>query len=69
MSQVYCKRCKSSHTMRATRKNFFQRVILFRLGLHPWKCIDCAYRFLSRDRGPRKESRPDRRPTDEATSR
>jgi hypothetical protein len=54
MSQICCKRCYSLRTVRTTRKNFFQKVILLRLGLHPWKCLDCSLRFLSKDRGPGK---------------
>jgi len=54
--------------VRATRKNFFQRVILLRLGLHPWKCLDCAYRFLTKDRGPGKKRRSGDRPMNGATS-
>jgi hypothetical protein len=59
MSEVICKRCDSSHTTRATRKNFFQQVILLRLGLHPWRCTACKSYFLSRNRGPRKQSHRD----------
>jgi hypothetical protein len=53
--------------MRATRKNFFQRVILLRLGLHPWRCLDCTYRFLSKDRGPGKKRQNGDGPEDGTT--
>jgi ribosomal protein L37AE/L43A len=57
IDQVICTRCHSTHTIRVARRNFFQREILLRLGLHPWKCVDCASRFLSTNRGPRKKDR------------
>ena len=50
-SSVACPRCRSYHTTRAHRRSFFQKIVLFRLGYFPWKCIDCAHRFLSKDRG------------------
>lgn len=54
-STVLCKNCHSLNTARSTRKTFFERVILLNLGLHPWRCMVCKHRFLSRNRGLRKK--------------
>ncbi|WP_157468271.1 hypothetical protein [Edaphobacter aggregans] len=51
LSLVACTRCGGYHTARTRRRTFLQREVLFRLGYFPWKCIDCANRFLSKDRG------------------
>ena len=53
MSSVACPECASYHTARAHRRTFFQKVVLFHLGYFPWKCIDCASRFFSTERGHR----------------
>jgi hypothetical protein len=53
--EIHCKQCQSSNTTRSTRKTFFERVILLRLGLHPWKCLTCKHRFFTRVRGSRKQ--------------
>jgi DNA-directed RNA polymerase subunit RPC12/RpoP len=58
-SEIRCKECHSTNTTRSTRKTFFERVILLRLGLHPWKCLTCKNRFFTRDRGPKKQSDQD----------
>lgn len=55
MTEITCKECHSTNTTRTTRKTFFQRVILKGLGLHPWKCLTCKHRFLSRNRGFKKQ--------------
>jgi hypothetical protein len=54
--QVICKRCSSINAIRLPRANFFQKTILFRLGLHPWKCVDCSHQFFSNNRGPRRKT-------------
>ena len=51
MSSVACPGCAGYNTTRAHRRSFFQKVILFHLGYYPWKCIDCASRFFSKERG------------------
>lgn len=53
ISSVDCPECRGHHTTRCHRRTFFQKAILYRLGYYPWKCIDCSYRFLSKDRGHR----------------
>ena len=53
-SEIRCKECHSTNTARSTRKTFFERAILRRLGLHPWKCLTCKCRFFTRNRGPKK---------------
>jgi hypothetical protein len=58
-SEICCKECHSTNTTRSTRKTFFERVILLRLGLHPWKCLTCKHRFFTRDRGPKKQGNSD----------
>jgi len=51
ISSVVCPECAGYHTARSHRRTFFQKVILFRLGYYPWKCIDCSSRFFSKERG------------------
>jgi DNA-directed RNA polymerase subunit RPC12/RpoP len=41
-----CPRCSSRKIRRSKRKGFWERVILDRAGIRPYRCEECDERFL-----------------------
>lgn len=48
---VVCPTCSASVAVRINRNGFWQRQVLSRLGLYPWKCGACGSTFLYKRRG------------------
>ena len=57
MSRPTCKACNFNLTYRRARKTFFERVVMFKLGQHPWQCSLCRASFWSKERGYKSSSR------------
>ena len=45
-SESICPKCSSRRIRRSKRKGFWERVILDRAGVRPYRCEECDERFL-----------------------
>jgi ribosomal protein L37AE/L43A len=54
--EVVCPKCKASVAMRISRTGFWERKVLGRLGIYPWKCGACGVKFRRRKRGVRSRA-------------
>ena len=46
MSKPVCTICGRHETRRVSRKGFWQRVVLYKLGYLPWECVFCRETFF-----------------------
>jgi len=49
--EVVCPTCSGNVAMRINRIGFWQKHVLARFGLYPWKCGACGSSFVYRHRG------------------
>jgi hypothetical protein len=52
-----CPKCGELRAVRIKRKGFFQKLFLPLVGLFPWECGACRFRYFSRTRGRRRKTR------------
>jgi hypothetical protein len=46
-----CRYCSGKELRRVSRRGYFQRVFLPKLGIFPWECVLCRHKYFLRDDG------------------